>query len=121
MRTGICIQFLQRHVQETMIILEKGNLTNPRCTRCNIMVPWAALNGLHPNNTQCKNGVEWKRHRLVAEEMRDSTKRDFWACGRPLTSVTSFNYLRRIIMALDNDWSVVVGNLQKSWKKCDRM
>ena len=56
------------HVRDTVVILEEGNLPNPRCPLCNMLVPWRALSGIHWCNAQCKKGVEQKRRRLVAEK-----------------------------------------------------
>ena len=36
------------------------------------------------------------------------------AYGIHLSPVTSFTYLGRILSVVDNDWSEVVGNLQKA-------
>ena len=34
-RTAMRVHFLHRHVHNTVVILEEGNLPFPRCTRCN--------------------------------------------------------------------------------------
>ena len=36
---GMQVHFLHRHVLDTVVILEEGNLPHPRCTRCDMMVP----------------------------------------------------------------------------------
>ena len=36
---------------DTVIIVEEGSLPYSWCNRCDIMMPWAALNGRHPNTT----------------------------------------------------------------------
>ena len=46
-RTAMRVHFFHRHVQDTVIILEKGNLHHPWCPRYNILVPWKALNRRH--------------------------------------------------------------------------
>ena len=45
MRTKMQVHFFHRHVQDTVIILEEGNLTQPRCPWYDMLVPWQALNG----------------------------------------------------------------------------
>ena len=57
------------------------------------MVPWRSLNRTHRRIEQCKQGVEWKRRILAAEEEREVTARAFSAYGRPLDMMTSFQYL----------------------------
>ena len=44
------------HAQDTMIILEKGNLPHPQCPRCDMLFTWRALNGRHLNTSQCTKG-----------------------------------------------------------------
>ena len=46
-----------------------------------------------------------------------STEWAFWAYGRPLTSVPSLKYFGQIIMALEDDWLVVVRNRWKAQHK----
>ena len=82
-----------------MIILEEGNLPHPRCPRCDMLVPWKALNGWHVTTAQCAKGAERKIRQLVEEEMQDSAERDFRAYGSPLVTVTYFKYLGRFLAA----------------------
>ena len=46
-RTAMRVHFWRRHVRDIVIILEEGNLPHPRCSRCDMMVPWRSLNGRH--------------------------------------------------------------------------
>ena len=80
-RTEMRVQFLHRHVLNIVVILEEGNLSHPRCARCNILVPRRALNGRYPAMSQCARVVERKRRRLVEAETRKSLKRAFKAYG----------------------------------------
>ena len=57
---------------------------------------------------------------MTEEEERAITSRAFSAYGHPLEMVTSFQYLRRVILAADNYWLAVVQNLEKSravWRR----
>ena len=71
------VQFMHMHVRYTVLILEEGNLHQPRCPQCEIMVIWKALNGRRFTTAHCSKGVERKRHRLEAEEMMESATREF--------------------------------------------
>ena len=42
------------------------------------------------------------------EEERGFNARDFSAYGLPLEMVNSFKYIKRVILATDNDWPEVV-------------
>ena len=59
--------------------------------------------------------------RLAAEEVQASIERSSQAYGRPLTLVSSFKYLGIVLIASDNEWTSVVGNLQKNQKKWAQM
>ena len=48
-RAGLRVKILHCHLQYTVVITEEGKLSHPRCHLCYILVPWMALNGLHPN------------------------------------------------------------------------
>ena len=84
------VNFLYWHVLDTVVILEEGNLPQPRCTRYDMLVPRWALNGRYPNTSQCSRGGERKRRRLEEEELRESLERTFKAYGEPLKNVTAF-------------------------------
>ena len=64
------VHFVHRHVHDTVVILEEGNLPLPRYPRCNLQVSRKALNGRHLETSQCRTGTERKRQRLAEAEMR---------------------------------------------------
>ena len=76
------------HVQDTMIMVDNGNLLHPQCTHYAMLVPWVALSGRHPKTSQCANGEEQKRSSLEEEEVMASTEWDFQTYGRLLTLVS---------------------------------
>ena len=65
MRTAVRVHFLHRHIRDTVIILEEGNLPHPQCPKCNMLVPCKALNGRHVTTAQCTKEVEWKIWQLA--------------------------------------------------------
>ena len=83
-RTAMQVHFIHRHVLDTVIILEEGNLPHPRCPQFDMLDPWRTLNRRHPATAQCDRGAEKKRRRLVEEELRESAERAFEAYGAPL-------------------------------------
>ena len=111
------VHFLHRHVWYTVIILEEGNLPQPQCPQCDILVPQKDLNGRNVTTTQCDKGAERKKCLLLAEEMIKSTTRALQDYGRPLETVASFKYSGWIIAAPDNNCPEVVGNLPKARKR----
>ena len=120
-RTAIRVHFLHRHVLDTMVILEEGNLPHLRCTRCNMLVPRRALNSSHPATAQCARGAERKRRRLAEAELRDRSERDLEAYGEPLDNVTAFRYLGQVLKAGYDDWLALVGKLGKARKSRRRL
>ena len=87
------VHFWRRHVRDTVIILEEGNLPHPRCENCGSLVPWRALNGRHKDTAMCRSGAERKRRRLAEAEIREITERAFEAYGEQLELVPRFTYL----------------------------
>ena len=112
------VHFWRRHVRDTIIILEEGNLPHPRCENCDMFVLWRALNGRHKSTMMCKRVAERKCRRLVEAEIRESTKMAFEVYGQQIQSVPRFTYLGRVMTAGDDDWMEVAENLakvRKSW------
>ena len=101
------MHFCSRNIWDIVIILEKGNLPHPRCSRFDMLVPWRALNSRHHATAMCKKGAEKKRRRMSEAELRDSTERAFEAYGKPLETVATFNYLGRVMTAGDDNWPTV--------------
>ena len=60
-RTAMRVHFWRRHVRDTVIILEEGNLPHPRCEECDILVPWRSLNGRHKDTEMCRSGAVKQR------------------------------------------------------------
>ena len=57
-RTAMRVQFWHRHVWYTVVILEMGNLSHPRCLLCDMLVTWRLPKGMHRHTAQCKKGWE---------------------------------------------------------------
>ena len=55
-RTAMRVHFWRRHLRDIVIILEEVNLPHPRCPRCDMIVPWRALNGRHKSTEMCRGG-----------------------------------------------------------------
>ena len=105
------VHFLHWHVLNTMVIMEEGNLSHPRCAKCDMLVSQRDLNGRHPATSQCARGTERERRRIAEEETRESLERAFKAYGEPLENVTAFRYLGRVLTEGGDAWLAVVGNL----------
>ena len=61
---------------------------------------------------------------MAADDMMESTARDFQAYGRTRETITPFKYLGRIMTTSDDDWTAVVGDLwkaQNSWTRLSRI
>ena len=97
------VHFVHRHVHDTVVILEEGNLTLLRCPRCDLQVSRKALNRRHMGTSQCMTGTERKRRRLAEAEMQKTSERAFLAYGTRIEAVTEFRYLGRVLTATDDD------------------
>ena len=76
-----------------------------------------SLNGWHLATAFFQRGEESKWHRLAEEEARVGTELEITIYGIPLSPVTSFKYLGRVISAVGNHCPVVVNNLWRSRQK----
>ena len=72
-RAAMRVHFMHRHVHNTVVIREEGNLPLPRCPRCDLQVSGKALNGRHLETNQCKKGAERKQRRLAAAEVKTTS------------------------------------------------
>ena len=120
-RTAMQMHFLHRHVLNTVVVLEKGNLPHPWCARCDIMFPRRALNVRHLATAQCARGAERKRWRLAEADTRESSERSFEAYGELIQNFSSFRYLGRVLTAGYDDWLTMLGNLGKARKSWGRL
>ena len=89
------------------------------CPYCDMMLTWEALNGLRLNMSVCYKVAESKCCRLAVEEDPAGTETALWDHEVPLTNVSSFKYLGRLLMYIYNNWLMVVANLRKARKKWD--
>ena len=105
---------MHRHVQDTVVILEEGNLPLPRCPWCDLQVSRKALNGRHLETNQCKTGAERKQRRLATVEVETTSEKAFHAYGKKMRAVTEFRYLGRVMTNTDDNWPAVAGNLRKA-------
>ena len=56
-RMSMQVHFVHRHVHDTVVMLEEGNLPLPRCPRCDLQVSRKAINGRHLGTIQCRTGT----------------------------------------------------------------
>ena len=118
------VHFVHRHVQDTVVMLEEGNLPHLWCPRCKLQVPRNALNGRHLGAAQCKKGAERNQRRLIETETRENLERAFHPYGKPMEAVSEFRYLGRLLTSTDDDWSALAGNIRKarvSWGSLARV
>ena len=57
-RTNLRIQFVHRHIRDTLVILEEGNCNHPQCLYCDMFVLWVALNRSHLTTILCTQGAD---------------------------------------------------------------
>ena len=108
------VHLLQQHVLETVAIMEEGNPLHLWCTRCDMLVPWRALNDRQTATDKCARGAEQKRRRLAEAELREILERAFKEYWEPLDNVTAFRYLVQVLTTRGNEWLAVVVNLGKA-------
>ena len=113
-RAAMRVHFVHRHVHNTVVIMEEGNLPLPRCPRCDLQVSRKALNGRHLETSQCRKATEQKRRRLVEAELEITSEKAFHAYGTKMRVVTEFKYLGRVLTNTDDYWPAVAGIIRKA-------
>ena len=106
--TNLRIYSLHHHMRYTIVIMEEVNCTYTHFSACDVFVPWEGTNRRYPNNSLCLRVVERKQQRLVEEEAWVVDETAFRAYGYTLEMVTSFCYLGRILINMDDDWTEVI-------------
>ena len=66
--SALRVHFMYHHVQDTIVVPEEGNRPLLRCPKCDMFVPWEALNGRHRDTAMCARGAELKLRRRREEE-----------------------------------------------------
>ena len=79
---------VNRHVHDTVVMLEEGNLPLPRCPWCDLQVTRKALDGRHLGTLQCKKGAEQKRRQLAETDTWENAERAFHAFGKLMEAVS---------------------------------
>ena len=97
--------------------MEGGSRHYPRFPQWDMFVPQKALNGRHLNTTLCRRVMERKWRLLSEEEAREGAERAHTAYRFPLSQVTSFKLLGRVLVAEENEWTEVVHNLRSARQK----
>ena len=91
-----------------------------------LMISWRfvfhkSLNGRHLTTSFCHRGEVRKRRHLEGGEARVGTETSIIVYGIPLSPVTSFKYLERVLSESYDNWSVVVHNLKGAQDKGERL
>ena len=60
-REAMRVHFVHRHIHNTVVILEEGNLPLPRCPRCDLQVSRKSLNRRNLETNQCLPRVRRRR------------------------------------------------------------
>jgi hypothetical protein len=93
--------FMYKHPHDETLIEKEGPI--PQRNKCDMFVPHSALANWHQHTLLCKQGIELKHKRGVAEETQQAKKLIFTDKGIPLERVLSFKYLGRQTAAADDD------------------
>ena len=96
-RTNLQVHFAHRHVKDDVVILEEGNHPYPRCPKCEMFVSQQELNVRDNSTALCQQGEDHKQRHMAAEEAEAREAMALTAYGRPLTEVSSFKYLGRVL------------------------
>ena len=74
-----------------------------------------------PEDLQCKKGAERTRRRLEETETRENADLAFHAYRKPMEAMSECRYLGRLLMATDDEWTEMTGNIRKAWVSWGRL
>ena len=104
-------------MRDTIVILEEISLPYPRYPNCDRCMPHKSLDVRHLTTALCRQGMEKKWYSLTEEEAREGAEKSPTVYGVPLSQVTSFKYLGRVLAAEYDYWSALVRNLRRARQK----
>ena len=114
---GLCTHFNTRHPMAFLCIRQEGNTPLLRCPKCDMQVPYSALNGKHLNSAQCLHATRARTRREAITTAHTAMTQTVSINGTPLEQVTTFSYLGRYITCNNSDWPAVYKNLKKARQK----
>ena len=109
--------FMMRHPTDTLCILEEGSQPLPKCLRCNMHIPYSALNSNHTATAACRRGATLHERRLQVARLRRSNEQIITVNGTDLERVPQFCYLGRVLSLNNSDWPAVYKNIRKAKQK----
>ena len=112
-RTNLQFYFMHWHVEDTILVINKGPGPQPQCDQCGMFIPWGEMTLRHLGNAICKISVERKRRHISSTSIQVSACIEFRAQYQVLENVETFNCLGRILSCNDRDWPSVAWNLQR--------
>ena len=121
---GLIVHFVHCHMWDTVTIVDEGNILQPQCPHCDMLVLWASQNVRQPNTSQCAKGADMKQCRLAVEEAWSGTDINLREYVHRLTHILAFKYLGGILTDTDNYCLVAMENLRKAsnkWAQISRL
>ena len=116
-RPGLRLHFMTRHPLDSICIRQEGSAPLPRCTRCDMHLPYTALNRRHFASGACRRGQLAKQRRLADTTNRTARTLAIKIHDIPLQTVQTFKYLGRTMAANNSDWQALYTNLAKARRK----
>ena len=111
-RINLRFYFMHWHMEDTIVVLNKGPGPHPRYEQCDMFIPQEAMAAGHLGTAMCKIGSEKKHRRLAATVNRLEVGTEFQTRDQVLEKVDIFKYLVRMLYFDDSDLPAVDRNLQ---------
>ena len=110
--------FQKRHVEDTIIIRQEGQL--PRCNRCGLFSRVANTQA-HIDSKACKDGTTRRQIILQARRQEQATTTKFQVDGQELKKKSQFKYLGRVLDDQDDDEHAALRQLTRARQKWGRI
>ena len=96
-RPNLRLNFMHRHVDDKINILDKDTDPYPQCEQCDMFVPWETLTAGHLRTKIFRSRVDKKRRRLAVNAAWIATGTEFRAHDRILENVDMFKCLGQML------------------------
>ena len=88
--TNICMNFMHRHMEETIVVLKEGPAPHLHCEKCGMFIPQEAMSDGHLGTAMRKMGTEKKRCRIAVTNTQVESGKEFRAQDQVLENMDTF-------------------------------
>ena len=115
--TNLHIHYIHRHLEDTIVVLNKGPCPHPWRNQCNIFIPQKKMLARHLGTTILNRVSELKHRHLASTTTQIEATTEFWVWNQVLEKLDTFKYLDMMLYFYEIEWPMVDRNLQIEQRK----